>query len=195
MPQSLIRAGFTAAGGLGALLGPLATDADASGPAILHNWVNIAGGSFHTATNWNPLGEPGPLDTAVFDVGTLYTVTFSQSATNKLLIIDDVDVTLDRAGCGDPRIDLGMFHARLILDVIEGGLSPAQAHSAFNQLLEAYRHASRKDLTPELNLFVAASLLQCAIEPFRNRHLNWPEKIEAIIAHAVQLAERGPNRV
>ena len=95
MPQSLIRAGFTAAGGLGALLSLLAADADASGPAILHNWVNIAGGSFHTATNWNPLGEPGPLDTAVFDVGTQYTVTFSQSATNKLLIIDDVDVTFD----------------------------------------------------------------------------------------------------
>ena len=64
MPQSLIRAGFTAAGGLGALLSLLAADADASGPAILHNWVNIAGGSFHTTTNWNPLGEPGPLDTA-----------------------------------------------------------------------------------------------------------------------------------
>ncbi len=116
---------------------------------------------------------------------------------DQVLIKDQTAVFLDfdRAGLGDPRIDLGMFHARLILDVIEGGLTPAQAHSAFNQLLEAYRHASGKDLNPELNLFVAASLLQCAIEPFRNRHPNWPEKIEAIIAHAVQLTERGPNRV
>ncbi len=37
MPQSLIQAGFTAAGGLGALLGVLAAGADASGPAIQRN--------------------------------------------------------------------------------------------------------------------------------------------------------------
>ncbi len=53
MPQSLIRAGFTAAGGLGALLGLLAADADVAGPAIQRNWVNDTGGSFHTATNWS----------------------------------------------------------------------------------------------------------------------------------------------
>ncbi len=95
MPQSLIRAGFTAAAGLGALLGLLAADVDASGPGIQRNWINSAGGSFHNATNWLPFGVPGPLDTAEFDVGALYTVSFSQSATNKLLVIDDIDVTFD----------------------------------------------------------------------------------------------------
>ncbi len=112
---------------------------------------------------------------------------------SQVLLKDRAAVFLDfdRAGYGDPRIDLGMFHARLILEVIGGGLARDQADNAFGELLEAYRHASGKDVTRKLHRFGAASLLQCAIEPFRHRHPDWPEKIDAIIAAAGALAEGG----
>ena len=112
---------------------------------------------------------------------------------DQVLLKDQAAVFLDfdRAGYGDPRIDLGMFRARLILEVIGGVLARDQADNAFGELLEAYRHASGKDVTRKLHRFEAASLLQCAIEPFRHRHPDWPEKIDAIIAAAGALAEGG----
>ncbi len=62
---------------------------------ILRAWTKNLGGPFDLATNWNPLGAPAALDTALIEAGTLYTITFSQSVSNEFLIVDDVDVTLD----------------------------------------------------------------------------------------------------
>ncbi|MHC4415976.1 MAG: aminoglycoside phosphotransferase family protein [Planctomycetota bacterium] len=97
-------------------------------------------------------------------------------------------VDFDRAGYGDPRIDLGTFQARLLYDVILGVLTRDRAEACFNALLEEYRNESEKDVTRKLQRYSGASLLQCAVEPFRLRHRDWPEKLEAIIAEAELLA-------
>ncbi len=93
-------------------------------------------------------------------------------------------VDFDRAGYGDPRIDLGTFRARLAGDVVRGELSDDRAESVFSDLLEEYRLESKKDVTRNLARFISGSLLQCAVEPFRHRHENWPQYTEAIIAQA-----------
>ena len=70
--------------------------ADAGG--VVKSWSNNAGGSFHTAANWSPLGAPTLTQTALFEAGTLYTVTFSNNVGNRLLRVDDLDLTLDLGG-------------------------------------------------------------------------------------------------
>ncbi len=102
-------------------------------------------------------------------------------------------VDFDRAAYGDPRIDLGTFGARLSFDVISGRLPRDRADSAFAAVLEAYRNESKKDVTRNLDRFIAVGLLMCAVEPFRYRHPDWPDQIEAIIARAEELADGGPR--
>lgn len=62
----------------------------AQAPAALIAWNNSGGGSFHVAANWNPAVVPTALDDAEFDIGSLYTVTFSGNAsTASMDLIDD----------------------------------------------------------------------------------------------------------
>ncbi|MEE9129371.1 MAG: aminoglycoside phosphotransferase family protein [Phycisphaerales bacterium] len=115
---------------------------------------------------------------------------------HQVLLQDQVAVIVDfdRAGYGDPRIDLGTFRARLDYDVLSGVLSAATADTSFDALWQEHRLASKEDLTRKLDLFTAASLLRLAVEPFRHRQEDWPEKIEAILAQAQELVEGGRTR-
>lgn len=101
----------------------------------------------------------------------------------------------DRAGYSDPRLDLGSFQARLALDVIAGQVTSHRAEAAFAALIDGYRRAAAKDVTRKLHRYTAGCILQCAIEPFRHRHDDWLDRIEAIIDRAEVFAERGPARV
>jgi len=76
-----------------AALGLAAAPTRAGG--ILRAWTNTLGGPFDLATNWNPLGAPAALDTALIEAGTLYTITFSQNVASEFMIVDDVDLTFD----------------------------------------------------------------------------------------------------
>ncbi len=96
-------------------------------------------------------------------------------------------VDFDRAGKGDPRLDLGMFRARLEYDVICGGLAPDRVDACFEPMLDEYRRASDKDITRKLDRFAGACLLLIAAEPFRRRLPAWPEKIAAIVAAAERI--------
>ncbi len=45
-----------------------------------YEWVNSAGGEFHTAANWNPAGGPPTFnDWTLFDLANTYTVTFGNN--------------------------------------------------------------------------------------------------------------------
>jgi tRNA A-37 threonylcarbamoyl transferase component Bud32 len=79
----------------------------------------------------------------------------------------------DRAGYGDPRIDLGTFRARLEHDVVRGAIDGDRADAMHGLFLEAYRRHVRKDRSRHLRPFVAASLLRFAVEPFRTRLDDW----------------------
>ena len=100
-------------------------------------------------------------------------------------------VDFDRAAYGDPRIDLGTFRARMYYDVMCGALSAATADASFDALRQEHCLASKKDLTRKLDHFTAASLLRLAVEPFRHRHEDWPDKIDAILAQAQELLDGG----
>ncbi|MCI0365009.1 MAG: hypothetical protein L0Y44_13000, partial [Phycisphaerales bacterium] len=60
-------------------------------------WINPAGGSFQDDLNWSPVGVPGPLDIAMYDILGAYTVTFAQNAAAQALVNRGDDVTLDLA--------------------------------------------------------------------------------------------------
>jgi T5SS/PEP-CTERM-associated repeat protein len=70
----------------------------AAGPAMAggmpRSWTNALGGSFQVDSNWNPLGVPGALDTAVLGLPGPYIVTFSSGAAFELLNASDGSATL-----------------------------------------------------------------------------------------------------
>lgn len=45
-----------------------------------YHWANPSGGAWHTASNWDPRGNPGAGDSVVFDLGGQYTVDASALA-------------------------------------------------------------------------------------------------------------------
>ncbi len=45
-----------------------------------YHWANPSGGAWHTASNWDPRGDPGAGDAVVFDLGGQYTVDASALA-------------------------------------------------------------------------------------------------------------------
>ena len=98
-------------------------------------------------------------------------------------------IDFDRAGRGDPRLDLGMFRARLEYDVIVGRLGADRVSACCEPMLDEYRRASGKDITRKLDRFTGACLLLVALEPFRHRLPDWPRKIEMILSAAERVFE------
>ncbi len=98
-------------------------------------------------------------------------------------------VDFDRAGKGEPRLDLGMFRARLEYDVICGEMAADRVAACCEPMLDEYRNASEKDITRKLDRFTGACLLRIALEPFRHRLPEWPEKIDMILCAAERIFE------
>src|SRR6266480_1125591 len=48
-----------------------------SSEAAIFIWNNGAGGTYSTSANWTPLGPPGPANTARFNLGIGYVVSFT----------------------------------------------------------------------------------------------------------------------
>src|SRR4029079_2299974 len=63
-------------------------------------WASPTGGSFQTATDWDPQRVPGASDHAAIDLPGTYTVTLDADATNDSLRVNgaNVNVTFDLAG-------------------------------------------------------------------------------------------------
>src|SRR6266568_3404113 len=56
-----------------------------SSEAAIFLWDNGAGGSYSTSSNWTPLGPPGAADTARFNLGIGYAVSFTANQTASVL--------------------------------------------------------------------------------------------------------------
>jgi T5SS/PEP-CTERM-associated repeat protein len=65
-------------------------------PATNYTWNNTAGGSYQTITNWTPnsgVGGPGAVDTTIFNLNNIYTVTSTGSVSNTGVQISQGTVT------------------------------------------------------------------------------------------------------
>jgi thiamine kinase-like enzyme len=96
---------------------------------------------------------------------------------------------LDEAAYGDPRDDLANLIAHLERDQLRGVLSEAQLVQARSAYTEAYaqQHRSAEPALAELHVLVAARLLRLALDPFRHREANWPQRSQALVQRAQQI--------
>jgi hypothetical protein len=97
-------------------------------------------------------------------------------------------VDLDRAIRASPMGDLGLFIAHLDREVLRRNLQRGQADRLTASLLEGYFHPRPTELA-RVNLYRAAALLQLAPECFRHHEPDWPERIEAMLQKAGEIAE------
>ncbi|NNF41977.1 MAG: hypothetical protein HKO59_12540 [Phycisphaerales bacterium] len=61
-------------------------------------WITDGGGSFHASGNWSPVGVPGTLDTAIFDLGVDLDITFGGVAASEQAVVVDKVTTFTLAG-------------------------------------------------------------------------------------------------
>jgi len=104
---------------------------------------------------------------------------------NPSQVIVDVDgnVTLldfDRAGLGDPRLDLGSFIASLYYLLLFGKISKYRFQKLKDKFLNNY-HGKIGQTFPDLEMFIAAGLLKIANHPFRMNQPNWVIQTEQIL--------------
>jgi hypothetical protein len=96
-----------------------------------------------------------------------------------------VILDLDEAILGDPAADLGLFVAHLERDALSRGLAAASVAPVRDALLAGY------GLPPaRIDLYTAFGLLQLAPHHFRNREPDWPERTEATLERALEIAGR-----
>jgi thiamine kinase-like enzyme len=114
---------------------------------------------------------------------------------SKQILIDGNNVTIldnDWAALGNPAADLGNFISHLERDFLNGNLSSNRVEALSDALIEAYEDTSKKSLSPLIILYTAVGLLRLALDPFRYREPNWPEKIEAILDRAAKIMKELP---
>jgi len=93
-------------------------------PAI--QWTNAAGGSFQTATNWDPQMVPGASDTALFGLASLYSVDVGTATTDRLEIrnggvtFTNTNYTVTAGGPAPPSI---LLDDNALLTLASGSLS------------------------------------------------------------------------
>ncbi|HSK10256.1 MAG TPA: phosphotransferase [Vicinamibacterales bacterium] len=113
----------------------------------------------------------------------------------QVLVTSDVInvVDLDRAGLGDPRVDLASFLGRLEWDALDGRLDAGTARGLGDAFLGGYEEATGRSLRGGLEPFVAAALLRLAPHPFRMRHPDWPARVAAVLGRSEALLGRAPR--
>jgi len=95
----------------------------------------------------------------------------------------------DRAGYGDPGMDVGAFGAGMILRALHGQLPMSGAEAAAGEFSAAYRRAAGVEDAPGNRAFTAGALLMMAPEPFRYRLADWPEAIAALLDSAERVLQ------
>ncbi len=63
--------------------------------AVERHWLTPGGGTFHDSANWTGNSTPGQFDTAVFNLGANYAVSFTQDVLNFNSRVDNGGVTLN----------------------------------------------------------------------------------------------------
>lgn len=101
---------------------------------------------------------------------------------NRVTVLD-----FDRAGYGDPVMDLGAFSAGLIARAIAGEITMQSALKIAGEFSAAYwREAGFVDAVGA-RAFTAGALLMLAPEPFRRRAENWPAATAALLESVDQI--------
>jgi streptomycin 6-kinase len=98
-------------------------------------------------------------------------------------------IDLDSSVRGDPATDLGNFIARLEYGALRGDLPPNRVREVRRALLEGYVAESAADAAARIDLYNAAGLLRLAVDPFRYREPNWPDKIAVILKRIESILE------
>jgi len=114
-----------------------------------------------------------------------------------LIASDAVNVIdLDRAGRGDPRVDLGNFIAHLECDALEGRIAPGVVASLADALMDGYEEAAHISCRSGIHAFIAAGLLGLAPRPFRTRDPEWAARTATILdcAESVLTSSAGLRR-
>ena len=95
---------------------------------------------------------------------------------------------LDNAAYDAPDADIGSFAAHLHRDELRGMGTPGRVERMIEALLGGYRAYRTIEPPIKLNLYTAASLFRLAPEAFRRREADWPERIEALLSRAEEIA-------
>lgn len=100
-------------------------------------------------------------------------------ATNAILLTD-----LDRATLGHPATDLATW---LAAECLHYPTSVDDPLALITPLLQGYTHAGGIVNERALRITAAQTVLSRALEPFRLRAHNWPDRVEAMIDYSRQL--------
>ncbi|MFQ5686712.1 MAG: phosphotransferase [Candidatus Scalindua sp.] len=90
-------------------------------------------------------------------------------------------VDLDEAVFGDPRADIGLFIAHMVLDAIQGLLHSDQIELFSDALLQGYQSDIEEVNIADINAYTAIGLFQLAHHPFRYAKPNWPKLTKVIL--------------
>lgn len=93
-------------------------------------------------------------------------------------------IDLDEARLGDPAADVGSLMAALT------GADPALAERVLDELLRGYRHEGGRLERDSVELHWSCALVRSALEPFRSRQQDWPERVEQRLQQAEAIAAR-----
>lgn len=104
-------------------------------------------------------------------------------------------VDFDQACYGDAAADVGNCLAHFERDVIRGRLSPERVAALSDALLTGYQSEGGTFAPELLALYTAASLLQLAPHPFRERDPQWPEQTAALLERAAELLKDAKRTV
>jgi len=96
----------------------------------------------------------------------------------------------DRAGYGDPGMDVGAFAAGLIALSLHGHMPMERAVEAAGAFTSAYWRATHAEDLAGARAFTAGALLMMAPEPFRYRKADWPKMVEALLDSAEGVLQR-----
>lgn len=96
---------------------------------------------------------------------------------------------LDRVARGDVASDLGLFLAHLERDVLRGRISAGGAEAAKDRFLAGYAEGAEVPAPSKVETYAAVGLFGLAMEPFRLREPEWPERIEAILSRTGEILE------
>ncbi len=100
---------------------------------------------------------------------------------NKVAILD-----FDRAGYGDPLLDLGSFAGSLLVRQGEGELAPERVDACMDHLMRGLCGRAAPD-ERNLRLFTTCALVRLLPEPFRYRVKNWPKEIATLLENAERM--------
>jgi Ser/Thr protein kinase RdoA (MazF antagonist) len=100
-------------------------------------------------------------------------------AGDKAVILD-----FDSAISGDPAADLGLFIAHLERGAMRRSLPSSRVEPVRDAILRGYSTATHLPVPERVGLYTAVGLLRLAPHPFRNRHSDWPQDVEATVGRA-----------